>query len=128
MHEMSIAAGLMEKLLEFACAHPGRRILQVRLLLGELANIEPEQLRFCYDSIATGTELEGSRLELENLAAAVRCPHCSYCGPPKYWEDALAFAPIVTLLCPVCGETARAVQGHECAIKSVQYREGPLAE
>ena len=46
MHEMSIAAGLMDKLLEFAREHPGKRVLQVRLLVGELANIELEQLRF----------------------------------------------------------------------------------
>ena len=125
MHEMSIAAGLMEKLLEFTREHPGRRILQVRLLVGELANLELDQLRFCYGSITTNTALEGSELDIETIEATVQCPQCAYLGPPKYWEGALAFTSLATLRCPGCGGAAEAIQGHECAIKNLRYREIP---
>ena len=123
MHEMSIAAGLMEKLLEFTREHPGRRILQVRLMVGELANLELDQLRFCYGSIIVNTVLEGSELDFEPIETVVQCPQCAYLGPPKYWEEALAFTSPATLRCPGCGGAAEAVQGHECAIKNLRYRE-----
>lgn len=123
MHEMSIAANLVEKLLEFAYAHPERKVMLVRLAVGELTHLEPEQLRFCYGAITAETPLEGSSLEIEKVAATVQCPHCAYCGRPQYWEGILAQTSVVTLCCPQCGKAAEAIQGHECAIQSIRYRE-----
>lgn len=126
MHEMSIAAGLMEKLLEFAREHRDKRVLEVKLMIGELANIELEQLRFCFGSITTNTDLEGILLEFETAETVVQCPHCSYFGPPKYWTEALASTSVATLSCPSCGNAAEAIQGRECAIKNLKYREIPV--
>lgn len=95
----------------------------MKLAFGELTHLEPEQLSFCYSAITTDTPLAGSELVFEKIEAAVQCPHCAYLGRPKYWEDALAYTSVVTLRCPHCGKAAEAIQGHECAIKSVRYRE-----
>jgi len=120
---MSIASGLMDKLLEFALANPDKAIVEVRLSIGELMHIEHEQLRFCYEAISAGTILEGSTLEIETIHSIVQCPHCSYFGEPKYWDDILVATSVVTLQCPQCGKSAEAIRGHECAIRSVRYRE-----
>ena len=48
MHELSIASGLVEKLLDFSEKNPDKKIVEVRLAVGELSHIEEEQLRFCY--------------------------------------------------------------------------------
>ena len=53
--------------------------------------------------------------------ALVECPHCSYRGRPKYWDDILAGAPVVTFQCPACGKTVGETQGKECAIKSIKF-------
>jgi hydrogenase nickel incorporation protein HypA/HybF len=123
MHELSIASGVVEKLLDFSAQNPERAILEVRLEIGELSHIDSEQLRFCYESIAKETPLEGSILTIERVLALVICPHCTYRGRPDYWDDALASAPIVTMRCPQCGSAVEADQGHECAIKSVRLIE-----
>ncbi|MEY2536803.1 MAG: hydrogenase nickel incorporation protein HypA/HybF [Verrucomicrobiota bacterium] len=123
MHELSIASGLVEKLLDFADKNPARKIVEVRLAVGELSHIEEEQLRFCYEAITTETPLEGSTLEIEKIAAMVKCPHCSYRGRPKYWDGALSGIPVATLECPSCGKAAEATDGQECAIKSVRLTE-----
>jgi hydrogenase nickel incorporation protein HypA/HybF len=123
MHELSIASGLVEKLLEFSAQNPDCAILEVRLDLGELSHIDPEQLRFCYESIAKETALEGSILTIARVPALVNCPHCTYRGRPDYWNDALTLAPIVTMRCPQCGKAVEADEGHECAIKSVRFIE-----
>jgi hydrogenase nickel incorporation protein HypA/HybF len=123
MHELSIASGLLEKLLEFSAQNPDCAILEVRLELGELSHIDPEQLRFCYESIAQETPLEGSILTIARVPALVNCQHCTYRGRPNYWNDALTFAPIITMRCPQCGKAVEADEGHECAIKSVRFIE-----
>jgi hydrogenase nickel incorporation protein HypA/HybF len=127
MHELSIASGLIEKLLEFCEQNPERAILEVRLDVGELSHIDAEQLRFCYESIAKETPLEGSILTISTVPAVVSCPHCSYRGRPDYWDEALAIAPVVTMRCPHCGKAVDADQGHECAIKSVRLIETQMA-
>ena len=128
MHELSIASGLVEKLLDFADKNPDKKIIQVRLAVGELSHIEHEQLSFCYQAITAETPLEGSALEIETISAKVRCPHCSYRGQPKYWDGALSGIPVATLECPSCGKTTEATDGQECAIRSLRCTEVGVPE
>jgi len=116
-----MAAAIVENLLAFAEKQRAAKILEVRLIIGEFTHIEQEQLRFCFQSITQGTAIEDSALAIETSDAAVRCPHCGYAGPPKYWEDALAVALVPTLQCPRCGKAAEPAEGHECAIKTVKF-------
>jgi hydrogenase nickel incorporation protein HypA/HybF len=124
MHEFSIASSIVESVLEFVAKNKIEKVLEVKLLIGELTAVESEQLRFCYGAITGETAMENSSLEIEQVKAAVSCPYCSYRGRPKYWHDALADSPIVTLQCPECGQTAEPTQGNECAIKTIKYRVG----
>ena len=121
MHELSIAATIVENVLDFAEKQGVTKVVRVRLAIGELTCVQSEQLKFCYDSVTQETVLAGSDLEIETVPARVTCAHCGYQGPPKYWMDSLADTPVATLQCPTCGKSVEAVEGHECAIKTVQY-------
>ncbi len=121
MHELSIASSIVESVLKFAEANGAKKIVEVRLAVGELTCVEAEQLRFCYTAITKETPMEDSTLEIETIPAQVHCPHCAYEGRPKYWDDALSAAPIATLQCPTCGKAAEATAGHDCAIRTVKY-------
>lgn len=123
MHEFSIASGLVEKLLDFAEQNPDKKIVEVRVAIGEFTQIEDEQLRFCYDSIITELPIAGSTLTIESVPGKVACPHCSYTGRPTYWDGALHGTPVATLQCPGCNKAAEAIEGTECAIRSVRYAE-----
>lgn len=123
MHELSIASAIVEHVLAFAESDPPKKILGVRVLIGELSCIEPEQLSFCYAAITKETAIENSALEIERVEAEVLCPNCSYRGRPKFWEDALSDVVVATLQCPSCGKAAEAVQGHECTIRTIRYAE-----
>ena len=127
MHEFSIASGLVEKLLDFTEKNPDKKIVEVRVAIGEFTQIEEEQLRFCYESIITEMPIAGSRLTIEAVLGKVRCPHCSYRGPPKYWEGALHGVPVATLECPACGKAAQVVEGEECAIRSIRFTPNEFA-
>jgi len=121
MHELSIASAIVEKILEFVEEKQITKVIEVRLAVGELSCVEAEQLRFCISSITRETPMEDSTLEIEKIDAEVVCPHCSYAGRPKYWEDALSSGPIPTLQCPQCGKAAKPSQGQDCAIKTIKY-------
>ena len=126
MHEFSIASGLVEKLLDFAEQNPEKKIVEVRVAIGEFTQIEEEQLRFCYEAIITELPIAGSRLTIEPILGKVRCPHCAYSGPPKYWEGVLSGQPVPTLQCPTCGKATAATEGEECAIRSVRFQKSAV--
>jgi hydrogenase nickel incorporation protein HypA/HybF len=121
MHELSIASAVVDSVLEFVAERSVKRVLTVRLAVGELSHVEEEQLRFCYIAITQETPMQDSALEIEKVPATVRCAHCEYSGRPKYWADALSVAPIPTLECPNCGSTVDPVEGNDCAIKSIRF-------
>lgn len=120
MHEFSIATQLLESALEFLQDREPCEILAIRVEIGELMCVEAEQLRFCFDSIKQETPLENSVLEISFAPAAVECPHCQYEGLAGRWDGAISGASIPTLQCPRCGKAVKAVQGHDCAIKSIR--------
>jgi len=121
MHEFSMVSAVVETVLEFVEARRIKKVLQVRLAVGELTSLEPEQLRFGYQAIVKRTPINGSTLEIEKVAAEVNCPHCRYQGRPKYWDDASLQEPVPTLQCPACGKAAEAARGHECEIRKIKY-------
>jgi hydrogenase nickel incorporation protein HypA/HybF len=121
MHELSIAATILEDVLGVVEAHGISKVVRVRLAIGELTCVQPEQLKFCYESVTRETALADSELDIETVPARVRCARCAYEGPPKYWMDSLADVPVPTLQCPICGKSTEAAQGHECSIKTIQY-------
>src|SRR5690242_20472199 len=71
MHELSIAATVMEKVLEFVETRGVSKVVCVRLAIGELTCIQHGQLKFCYESVARETPLADSTLEIETVPARV---------------------------------------------------------
>jgi hydrogenase nickel incorporation protein HypA/HybF len=125
MHELSIASSVVESVLEFVSVRQDiRKVLSVRLAIGEFSHVEADQLRFCYMAITEQTPIQDSALEIETVEALVRCERCRYRGRPKYWDDALSVGPIPTLQCPNCGATVEAIEGNDCAIKSIRFATG----
>ena len=121
MHELSIVSSIVERVLEFLDGHEAKRVVALRLAIGELTCVDAEQLRSCYELVTEGTAIAGSELEIEQTKALVRCPNCNFRGAPKYWDDALSSPSIPTLQCPGCGFGVEAIEGHECAIQGIRY-------
>jgi hydrogenase nickel incorporation protein HypA/HybF len=120
MHEFSIACSIVDNVLAFCREQSPAQVLTVRVAIGELTCVEPDQLSFCYRSITKNTEIEDSELEIERIQAEVACSHCGYRGKPKYWDEALSFAAVPTFQCPECGRQVEAREGEECAIKTIR--------
>jgi len=107
LHEPAITESIVEAVTERL---PDARITCVRLEIGALSGVVADSVRFCIDLVTEGTNLEGARLEITEVAG--RC----YCR--VYGIDFEPDGPIT--LCP-CGSTEiKVLSGRELKIASVQ--------
>jgi hydrogenase nickel incorporation protein HypA/HybF len=113
MHEMAIAASLVEHVLGIARQHDARRIDQVEVEVGVLQQIVPDSLQLAFVATAYGTPAEGAALQLVNVKAVAECRPCG-----------LPFEPAIDdYLCPHCGQAdVRIVAGNDIILKSVVFQ------
>ena len=76
MHEMGIANSIQEAVRAEMRRHPEARPAKVGLRVGEMSAIDEESLRFCFEALASGTDLAGLKLEIEICRRRHRCGEC----------------------------------------------------
>jgi hydrogenase nickel incorporation protein HypA/HybF len=112
MHELSIAASIVDAVNESVSQYPGARVKEVRLRVGALASVIEDSLQFCWEVSIEGTPLEGSKLVVNILPVVVQC---AACGKQGEIESLQSFR------CPHCGELASDLrQGRELEIESIE--------
>jgi hydrogenase nickel incorporation protein HypA/HybF len=115
MHELSIAASIVDSVTESAAAYPGARVKEVRLRIGALASVIEDSLQFCWEITVEGTPLEGSKLVVKVMPVVV---HCQACGRDGELQSLQSFR------CPHCDEPASDLrQGRELEIESIEIDE-----
>jgi hydrogenase nickel incorporation protein HypA/HybF len=119
MHELSIAASIVEAVTETAAAYPGARVQEVRLRVGALASVIEDSLQFCWGVTIEGTPLAGAKLVVRTLPVVVHCAACGVEGE---------IAGVQSFRCPRCGALSADVrQGRELEIESIEIEDGEPA-
>lgn len=77
MHEMSLAEGVLQIIEDSARANGFARVITVWLEIGQLAGVESEAMRFCFDAVTRNSVAEGARLEIAEPAGEGRCLNCN---------------------------------------------------
>ena len=73
MHEMSITQGIIDLCIE----HAGdRRVRSLDVEIGELSNVVPEAVEFCFEACSRETLLEGARLTIIRVPGVGQCLEC----------------------------------------------------
>ncbi len=103
---MSFALAILENVLRIAEERNARIVRKIRVEVGELLMINPEQLEFCFKSISKETIAENADLEIEVAKAEITCSKCG---------DELG-SPYT--LCG-CGGHARVNGGKDMVLKSI---------
>ncbi len=93
MHEMSLAESVLQIIEESARAQNFRRVRCVVLEIGKLSAVEPDAMRFCFDSVMRGTLAEGAVLQIVETPGTGRCLAC---GSIMAMQEQYG-------LCPSCG-------------------------
>ena len=107
MHELAITESVVQAVTDKL---PDAKVTSVRLEIGALSGVVADSVRFCFDLVTEGTNLEGASLEIAEPAASCRCRDCGAQFEPE--------GPIA--LCP-CGSADVAIlSGQDLRIISVQ--------
>ncbi len=77
MHEMSLCEGIMQVLEEQARQQGFSLVKTVWLEVGELAGVELESMRLCFEVITRGTLADMARLEIIELPGEALCEQCA---------------------------------------------------
>ncbi len=121
MHEISIAGAIIDAVLQSAEKNRAVQVKKVHLQVGELTSLNPDQLKFIFQTITKGTILEEAEFRIEIIKPLIECRKCGYCGPIEYFEKLHLLLP--TIKCPKCQETEiEILQGRECNIKSITIK------
>jgi hydrogenase nickel incorporation protein HypA/HybF len=77
MHEMSLAESVLQLIEDAARTQKFSRVATVWLEIGQLANVEVEAMRFCFDAVTRGSLAQGARLEILATPGSGWCLPCS---------------------------------------------------
>ena len=111
MHEMALAEGVLQ-IVEDAARREGlRRVRTVWLEIGQLASVEPEAMRFCFDAVARDSIAAGARLEIIATAGSAWCAECA---------AAIALAAIGDACARCGGYQLRVTGGTEMRVKELE--------
>ena len=64
MHEVGIVRGFVTAALEAAEQHKAARITGLSVVIGELANITDDSVRFNFEILSSGTPAEGAQVTI----------------------------------------------------------------
>lgn len=119
MHETAIVAGLMGIIEKTAAQHGARRVKSVRLKVGRLQAVEPQQLCSCFEMFAEGTIADGAQLIIDAVEVRGRCRSCgTEFDIPRYRFE-----------CPGCeGSDIEVIQGKELYVESLEVDTAPSAD
>jgi len=114
VHEVGIAASILESVAAEARRRPETRFAAVGVRIGELSNVDKDALEFAFEALTRKTPLEHLRLEVE------WCPRrqkCLACGEEYAVRD-------FDLRCPKCGENKTScIGGTELDIAYLELEE-----
>ncbi|MEA3403967.1 MAG: hydrogenase maturation nickel metallochaperone HypA [Armatimonadota bacterium] len=121
MHDITAAQGIARTVLQAAAERDAERVERVRIVLGAMQMIDPEQLQFWLGHILRGTIGQDAQIDIERRPLMIRCEACGYKGEVDVPEDPIyhlmAFAPA----CPECGShDLQVLGGDECIVQSIR--------
>ena len=111
MHELGLTQSLIDLVQREAERQGFHRTLEIRMKLGEYADVVPEYIVDLFPRAAKGTAAEGAQLLFERVPGCFRCPDCGYEG----WVDRRKAK------CPGCGGIAlKMTAGREFFVESLK--------
>ena len=111
MHEMALAASVLEIVEGTAQRNGAARVRAVWLEIGALSQVEPDALRFCFDVVTRGSLADCARLEIVFTPGAAWCMPCSR----------TVALPALGARCPHCGTYQLTVsQGEAMRVKEIE--------
>lgn len=117
MHELSLCRsiyGIVDR------ARADRVVQVVHLQVGQLRQVVPATLEYCWAMVTEQTDLAGSRLDIDHVPVVL---DCTACGAVTEVEHALV------LTCASCGSGEISLKtGEEFMVTSVDVTQQPIVQ
>jgi len=111
MHEMAIAEGILDIVLDYAARNQATKVTKIQLLLGEMSGVETDALQFCFEALSKKTMAEGTNLTLHRVPLMGHCKDC----------DATTQIERYRFLCPHCDSAnLEIVSGRELQVEFLE--------
>lgn len=101
MHEMSLAEGILQLVEDTARRENAQVVREVVLEIGQLAQVEVEALRFCFDVVTRDSVAHGAALSIVSVPGTAWCLPCAQ----------TVALPEPLGACPLCGRHQVQVTG-----------------
>ena len=119
MHELPITENILEIALRHAEQAGAGCVTDIYLVIGQLASVVDESVKFYWDIISAGTIAEGARLHFDRRPAELICHDCTSTYQPAEGE----------LACPACGSrNVRVISGEEFHMEAIEVESGQLPD
>jgi hydrogenase nickel incorporation protein HypA/HybF len=111
LHELSLCQAIAESVSRHA---EGRPVSRVAVRIGHLRQVVPDSLLYSWEMLTSGTDLEGSMLDVEDVPVTIECNRCH---STSALDD-----PI--MLCTSCGsDDVVVLTGEELLVVSLNLAE-----
>jgi len=109
MHELSVCGSIADIVTRHAA---GRTVKIINVRAGQLRQIVPDTLVYCWELVSADTPLAGSRISVEAVPARIRCRAC---------ERVTDVGAVPVFACGGCGGCdVEVVSGEEFLITSLE--------
>jgi hydrogenase nickel incorporation protein HypA/HybF len=109
VHELSICSSIADIVARHA---DGRTVHVINVRAGQLRQIVPDTLVYCWGLVSAGTPLAGSRINIEPVPARIRCRSCG---------EVTDVGAVPVFACGGCGGFAvEVISGEEFLITSLE--------
>jgi hydrogenase nickel incorporation protein HypA/HybF len=110
MHELPVTESILDIVLRHAKKANAVHIVKIHLVIGQMASIVDDSVKFYWDIISAGTPAEGASLSFRRINTRFQCTECG-----------LKFSPTCNqFTCPDC-ESSRVIviSGNEFFVESI---------
>jgi hydrogenase nickel incorporation protein HypA/HybF len=109
VHELSICGSIADIVTRRAA---GRAVKVINVRVGQLRQVVPDTLVYCWELVSADTPLAGSRISIEAVPARIRCRSC---------DEVTDVGAIPVFACGGCGGfDAEVVSGEEFLLTSLE--------
>ena len=114
MHELSLAQNILETVRQNVTADELSKVREVVVEIGAFSGVVAESLKFSFDTITSGTELNETVMTIVDLPFYLKCNDC---GSETSTE-------IPMMLCSICGGiNTQILSGDELRVKELKLAE-----
>lgn len=111
MHEFSLMMGVLDAVEVSAKQNNATRVVEVKLVIGDMAEVLDDAMDFAFEALTPGTLAEGAKLVMTKIKPQSKCLACD----TTFEHDRFNFA------CPQCDSLAtQLVAGKELYIDSME--------